>query len=99
MAMVLDFPRTDRAPVDYFPDAERLTPPRARALGRMAAQPQSQGDIPLHLLPACTTLNALAMKGMDAELMAMRTGLTVECAGAFLEGWTDHQPSRTVDRP
>jgi hypothetical protein len=40
----------------------------------MTYNPQRRGDIPLHLLLACTSLNALAAKGMDAELIAMRTG-------------------------
>lgn len=61
-------------PVDHLPDAHRITRARARALARMVTDPQRRELIPLHLLPAACTLNALAMKGMGAELIAKRTG-------------------------
>lgn len=69
-------------------EAQRLKPPRARALGRMAASLERQGLIPLPLLPASATLNALAMKGMQAGRMAQRTGLEVDTCEAFFEGFT-----------
>lgn len=96
MAMVLQFLKG--TPIDHSPDVHQLTPIRALALGRMTVQPQRRARIPLHLLPTCTTLNALAKKGMGAEIIAMRTGLSVEGARAFLDGWTDHQPSRDAER-
>jgi hypothetical protein len=76
------------SPVDHFPDAQRLTPARARALARMMTEPKRRDRIPLHLLPAACTLNALAMAGMDAGRIAQRTGLTVQAATAFLAGFT-----------
>jgi hypothetical protein len=53
----------------------------------MAASPERQGLIPLPLLPASATLNALAMKGVDAGRIGQRTGLAVDSCEAFLEGF------------
>jgi hypothetical protein len=76
------------SPVDEFPEAHRLTLPRARALGRMAASPERQGLIALPLLPPSAPLNALDIKGMEAGRMAQRTGLAVDSCEAFFEGFT-----------
>lgn len=78
--MLVQFKNSE--PVDCFPDTHRLTPARARALARIMAEPKRCERMPMHPLPAAHT-QVLAMAGMDAGIMAMRTGINVEAITAF----------------
>lgn len=93
--MLVQFSKLD--PVDHFPEAYCLTPVRATALARMVTDPQRRGRIPLHLLPAAVTLNALASKCMDAALVAKRTGISVGAATGFLDSFQTHS-AKDVER-
>lgn len=86
--MLVQFSNLD--PVDRFPEAHRLTPVRAAALARMVAVPERRARIPLHLLPAAATLNALAKEGMEPALVALRTGISVGAATGFLDSFHIH---------